>query len=245
MTVIGTIKELKRYPVKSMRGESLAECFVNYSGLTGDRIYALVNPEKKDNFPWHTAREQHELLLYKPRFLAAPATDKQYPDQQDFRVIVETPEGRSFAVDDPKFLSDLEKKAGTQFFLRFSEKGMQDARPLSLISYDSIEALGNEAGIAALDPDRFRANFYVKWNERRAFFEDTLVDRHLRIGGKLEIRIVKKDPRCKIINLDPKTAELNPAVLLNVAKHHKGCIGVYAAVIREGEVRAGDDIALI
>lgn len=244
MTIIGSINEIKRYPVKSMRGESLKEVFVNFSGLTGDRIYAFVNPEKKTNFPWHSAREQHDLLLFQPSFEQAPATDKHYPDRTEFSVTVRTPEGKSYQISDEKFLADLQLRAGCSFQLRFSEKGMHDARPLSLIGLNSIAKLGDEAGLQ-LDPARFRANFYVTWNKSDPFFEDSLIDRHLKIGEKLEIQIVKKDPRCKIINLDPSTAEHNPAVLINVAKLHKGCIGVYGAVIREGDVKSDDNIVLL
>ncbi len=248
MAKIGTIGAVMRYPVKSMRGEKLSEVFVNYSGLTGDRVYAFVNPEKKDNFPWHSARQQHDLLLYQAKFTNPLSTDKQYPSENEFKVNVTTPEGKVHAITDEEFLKDLQKKAGTSFDLRFSEKGMQDARPISLISYTSIDTLAKAVG-DSLDPLRFRANFYIKWDNslagEHAFFEDTLVDRHIRIGQKLEVRIVKKDPRCKIINLDPTTAELNPKVLLSVAKNFRGCIGVYAAVIREGDVHDGDDIELI
>ena len=245
---IGTIGAVMRYPVKSMRGEKLSEVFVNYSGLTGDRVYAFVNPEKKDNFPWHSARQQHELLLYQANFTQPISIEKHYPSMNELNVNVTTPEGDIQAITDQQFLKALKKKAVTTFDLRFSEKGMQDAHPVSLISYASIEALGN-AVATSLDPLRFRANFYLKWESalqgQHAFYEDTLIDRHIRIGQKLEIRIVKKDPRCKIINLDPKTAELNPQVLLSVAKNFRGCIGVYAAVIREGDVHDGDEIELI
>jgi uncharacterized protein YcbX len=237
-----------RYPVKSMGGEKLDEVFVNYSGLTGDRIYAFVNPEKKDNFPWHTARQQHELLLYKAGLATNISVQKQYPNNDEFRVTVTTPRGRTFFINDETMLTDLKQAAGEKFDLRFSEKGMQDSRPVSLISYSSIDELGNAVGFK-LDPLRFRANFYIQWKdslaENPAFFEDTLVDRHVKIGSKLEIRIVKKDPRCKIINLDPHTAEHNPLVLQKVAKNFRGCIGVYAAVIKEGEVHEGDSIELI
>jgi len=244
---IGNIAALMRYPVKSMGGEKLTEAFVNYSGITGDRIYAFVNPEKKDNFPWHTARQQHELLRYRAALTNNPSVQKQYPNNNELQVNVTIPTGEIFSIDDQKFLAELKFKAGTNFDLRFSEKGMHDARPLSLISLASISELSKAVGFN-LEPLRFRANFYIKWTDTLpapAFFEDTLVDRHLKIGSKLEIRIVKKDPRCKIINLDPSTAELNPLVLQTVAKNYRGCIGVYAAVIREGEVRDGDVIEVI
>ena len=43
MTVIGRIDSLWRYPVKSMRGEELAEAYVGFAGVYGDRLYAIRN----------------------------------------------------------------------------------------------------------------------------------------------------------------------------------------------------------
>jgi uncharacterized protein YcbX len=244
MTSIGTVETLMRYPVKSMRGESLDAVHVAYTGITGDRVWAFVDPDKKPSFPWHSAREQHDLLLYQPRFRAAPALDQQYPTEDRFDVDVTTPDGETFALRDPKLLDGLRRKSGRPFILRFSEKGMQDARPISIFGLGTVTGLSAEAE-RPLDPLRFRANVYVRWTDPTPFFEDTLVGRQLRIGDKLEVLIAKKDPRCVIITLDPATAEAHPEVLRTVAKNHKGCAGVYAVVVKEGVVKRGDAVELL
>ena len=41
--LIGSIKEIWRYPVKSMAGEQLNACAVGTLGLTGDRGWAIRN----------------------------------------------------------------------------------------------------------------------------------------------------------------------------------------------------------
>ena len=53
-----------------------------------------------------------------------------------------------------------------------------------------------------------------------------------------------RDPPCKMITLDPATAEANPEVIRRVTAMHEGTAGVYAAVLVEGMVRTGDSIAL-
>lgn len=247
MQTIGTLAILRRYPVKSMSGEDLDRVHVAFTGVTGDRVYAFVNDLKtaeKKNFPWHSAREQHDLLLYRPRFRAALDVNIHYPAASAFAVEVTTPSGRTTSIDDPALARELAERAGYPVTIRFSEKGMHDARPLALFSLDTLAALGKEAG-RELDSRRFRANFYVRWKSAEPFYEDTLVGRRLKIGDSLEIAIVKKDPRCIIINLDPTDAEHHPEVLKTVAKGHKGCVGVYAAVLREGVVAAGDEIQLL
>ena len=41
MKIIGTIKEIWRYPVKSMRGERLNQCVIGNKGVKGDRGWAV------------------------------------------------------------------------------------------------------------------------------------------------------------------------------------------------------------
>lgn len=245
-TAIGRLEILRRYPVKSMAGEDLPEAYVAYTGVMGDRVYAFVDDEKAkagDNFPWHSAREQADMLLFKPHFVEQPKSDVKYPQAQTFAVEVRTPSGATLKVDDPALLRELRPK-GPGATLRFSEKGMQDSRPLSLFSLDTLEALAAEAEVP-IDHRQFRANFYVRWTQQKPYFEDELVGRRVKIGDTLEAMVVKKDPRCVIINLDPETAKPRTQVLKTVAKKHAGCVGVYLATLREGVVKQGDPIVLV
>ena len=41
MKTLGTIKELWRFPVKSMQGATVPECRVTSQGLVGDRCWAM------------------------------------------------------------------------------------------------------------------------------------------------------------------------------------------------------------
>lgn len=44
-SVVGTVSEMWRYPVKSMQGERVETCAVTRRGMAGDRAYALVDVE--------------------------------------------------------------------------------------------------------------------------------------------------------------------------------------------------------
>jgi uncharacterized protein len=66
--IIGQVESVWRYPVKSMRGEAMAEIFAGFSGVYGDRLYALKRSAAPVGFPYFTGRERHETLLYRPRF---------------------------------------------------------------------------------------------------------------------------------------------------------------------------------
>jgi uncharacterized protein YcbX len=59
------------------------------------------------------------------------------------------------------------------------------------------------------------------------------------------ISILERDPRCKMITLDPDGGEPSPEVLRTVARAHEGMAGVYGAVLVEGTLRRGDPIELL
>ena len=72
MSVVGQVASLWRYPVKSMRGEEVAEAFVGFSGIYGDRLYAFKSTACEKGFPYLTGREQAKILLYRPVFRTPP-----------------------------------------------------------------------------------------------------------------------------------------------------------------------------
>ena len=107
-----------------------------------------------------------------------------------------------------------------------------------------MRQLSDEVGVA-LDKRRFRANVYVDLASAIGFAENEWAGRRLRIGAKAELMVLERDPRCKMITLDPETAEPNPEVMRRVARDHDGTAGVYAAVLVEGVMHAGDEITLL
>jgi MOSC domain-containing protein len=68
MGTVGHVESLWRYPVKSMRGQEIAEAFLGFAGVYGDRLYAFRDGAAQKGFPFLTAREQERMLLYQPRF---------------------------------------------------------------------------------------------------------------------------------------------------------------------------------
>jgi MOSC domain-containing protein len=237
---IGTLSRLRRYPVKSMAGEDVEAARVTHAGIVGDRVYAFVDAQGPADFPWMTSRKGRDMILFRPRFLAATPVEGGI-FSADYSAEVTTPEGEKVRVDDPEFTRFLEKRYGRALALRHSERSMTDMYPVSVFGLATVRALSEETGLS-LNPLRFRANFYVQWNNDEPFFEDSLVGRELRIGENVAIHIVEKDPRCVMITLDPETATPAPVVLEKVARGHAGCAGVYGAVLREGIVRANDAV---
>jgi len=241
---VGQLNILRRYPVKSMAGEDLDEARVSFAGVVGDRVFAFIDNGNRSNFPWMTGRQGHELILFRPRFLDPPPITEENPDAERYATEVTTPEGEKFSMGDPRFTEYVEKRFGRSLRLRFSERSQTDARPISVFGLATVRALSEETGIN-LDPRRFRANFYVRWDNDRPFYEDELIGRELQIGDTVTLQLVKKDERCVMITLDPDTAAVAPQVLQRVALRHEGCAGVYGVVLREGIARIHNPAYLI
>ncbi len=257
---VGRIESIWRYPVKGMRGEELPHVYAGFSGLMGDRIYGVIAADGDPAFPWHTGRDHEEFVLYKARYRSgedlllpqnldafeglAPGIRPLDPADEAFKVEVETPEGKTFDIDSDAFLEDLQKTSERSLRVHFSHKGQHDCRPLSLFSLSAAAQLGEEVGMA-VDKRRFRANFYVEWEDQSdPYFEFSLVGKTLKIGERLEVAVIERDPRCKMITLDPDTAEESPKLLQHVSRNHGGDAGVFAAVLQEGRVKQGDSIFL-
>jgi uncharacterized protein YcbX len=125
-----------------------------------------------------------------------------------------------------------------------SQRAMTDCRPVSIFSLQSAQQLAEETG-TQVDKRRFRANVYVDLTASKGFAENELVGRSVRIGSKVIITILERDPRCVIITLDPDTGEQAPAILKKVAQAHDGMAGVYGAVMVEGMLHKGDSVEVI
>ena len=262
MTVVGRVASLWRYPVKSLRGEQLQQAFAGFPGVYGDRVYAFRSSLSPKGFPYFTGRDQGQMLAYRAAFrhgdrMAAPPNLAEaealgpgitplYADLADLIVDVETPTGEVLPIDDPRLLDLLRDGArdGHELSLLRSERALTDCRPFSLISMQTARQLSDELGVE-LGTERFRANVYVDVSSAAGFGENAWVGHRVRLGAKAEIAITDRDPRCKMITLDPDTGRANPEVMRRVAKDHGGTAGVYGAVVVEGVIREGDEVALV
>jgi MOSC domain-containing protein len=260
--IVGKVESLWRYPVKSMRGEELDELFAGFAGVYGDRLFAFESSANTKGFPFFTGRDQRQMIRYRARFrnpekAARPVNlseaEKLSPNinpisagASELMIDVETPNGKTFAIDDPALIDHLRERIDEKHTLTLlrSDKAMTDCRPVSIFSLQTAKQLGQETGVE-VDKRRFRANVYLDLTSSEGFAEDAFVSRSLRIGSKAIVAVLQRDGRCMMVTLDPDTAEKTPAVLKAVAQAHEGMAGVYGAVLAEGMIRKGDPVELL
>jgi uncharacterized protein YcbX len=99
-----------------------------------------------------------------------------------------------------------------------------------------------------LDVLRFRPNIIIESGGVEPFAEDEWVGKTLRFGADDNgpvVSITMRDLRCVMINLDPETAEADSSVMKAALRLNANHAGVYATVIRSGELRLDQKVYLV
>ena len=103
MERIGTVREIWRYPVKSMGGESLSHCNAGVKGISGDRGWALRDEVAGEV---RGAKKLPQLLLCQARYLAEPVGDDVPPAE------LTLPDGARLRSDDSATSARLSELLG-------------------------------------------------------------------------------------------------------------------------------------
>ena len=236
MTTGMRVRELWRYPVKSLQGEQLSSADVGALGIPGDRGWALFDVATGYGL---TARRVPDLLFAAARTRA------------DGGVEIVLPDGRVTA--DDGVLSDW---LGCGVALRPATE-----RPPS---YESPDDNLDEAGgwhpwegaggafhdepsarislvstgsIGSWDRRRFRANVLLD-----GAGEDDVVGSRVRLGGAL-LDVHVRIPRCVMVTRPQADGvEKDTSVLRTLHRERDGLLAVGALVVGPGTVAVGDDL---
>ena len=113
---------------------------------------------------------------------------------------------------------------------------------VSLIGLGSLAAL-EAAADAPRDKRRFRANIYIEDIEPWAEF--AWVGRHISVGATV-LEVQALIDRCAATSVNPDTAERDANPVKELQQHFGHVdLGVFAKVVRGGEIKPGDEIALM
>lgn len=103
MRVVGHIKQLWRFPVKSMGGGRLAQCLVTEQGVVGDRCWAMRD-EARQEVQW--GKMYPQLMLCSARYRHEPQPGEIAP------VDITFPDGETLGSDDPRVHEKLTALCG-------------------------------------------------------------------------------------------------------------------------------------
>jgi uncharacterized protein YcbX len=237
---VGRVRELFRYPVKSMAPVAIESTLLGWHGFNGDRRFAFRRTTDNNGFPWLTASRLPSLLLYQPFGHDANATE---PSPTHVR----TPEGVDFELRGEELRADIAHRFGSDVELMKLNHGIFDAASISVITLATILGIERGAG-TKLDIRRFRPNIVLETHESQPFNEDNWIGGTLIFGESESgavVNVTIRDERCMMINLDPDTAKQEPAVMKAVVRMNQNNAGVYGTVVREGTISVGQRVKLI
>jgi uncharacterized protein YcbX len=240
MIHLGHVREIVRYPVKSMAGIATESAMLGWHGLEGDRRFAFRRLEDDGGFPWLSASRLPKLILYQP-LGCHESSDGLLPTH------VRTPSGRMLELRSDELKTEVAARFGHEVELMNFKHGIFDEAAVSVISLATIAGIGREAGLD-LDRRRFRANIILETERSEPFHEDEWIGGMLVFGegdSQPAVSVTMCDLRCVMINLDPETAAKDARVMKTVTRLNGNNAGVYATVVRTGEVRAGDRVSLV
>jgi MOSC domain-containing protein len=235
---IGQIKWIFRYPVKSMAGVRLDRAGLGWHGLNGDRRFAVRRLADQSSFPWLTASRLPQLLLYKP--IGEANVNPDLPTH------VRTPGGAELELNGEDLRNEISRLHGSPVQLMQLKHGIFDEAAVSLINVATIREVERESE-RGLDVMRFRPNIVIE-SEGEPFAEDQWVGKTLRFGtddNGPAVNITMRDLRCVIINLDPETAAADSSVMKAALRLNANHAGVYATVIRSGELKIEQKVYLV
>jgi uncharacterized protein len=232
---VGTVRAIGLYPVKSMQGQFVDSAKLGFAGLAHDREYAFLREEDTTGLPWLSARRCPRLLGHAARV--------ENLGERHAAVVVRTPHGDEFDIREGRLVAELADMAGEPLRLVQLWRRAYDSAgaEVSVITTQSIQAISDIAR-RPLEAARFRANVVVEAAADAPFREDKWVGSSVAVGDGSDparLRITRKDPRCRIVSLDPHTGDEDARIHKIIVGTRKNNLGTYATVERTGTVALG------
>jgi MOSC domain-containing protein len=245
---VGSIGELWRYPVKSMRGEQLTAASLDARGLHGDRAYALVNPETSKVGSAKHPRLWGRLLACHAEGTGPRDVRITLPDGQVVQAGTKEADAALSAFlghpvglrDEPPAVPEIER-----YWPEVEGMDLRDtvtsgpigggAPPGTFFDFAPVHLLTTAAlaWLRALCPDgsvavqRFRPNLVIETPTGEAgCVADGWVGRTLQIGQQVRLHVLSPTPRCVVPTLPqgtPTQGELpqQTEILRTIAAHHR------------------------
>ena len=268
-TVIGSVRSLWRYPVKSMLGEELDTAEVTERGLLGDRAYALVDASDGKVASAKQPRKWAPLVTFQASYDHSPRLGEPLP-----HVRITLPDGTTVSHDAPDCHARLSRACGREVTLQAAslntatvelywpdveglvlretirdfnlpEHTFFDLAPLHLLTTATLGRLGDLYPQGQFAVQRFRPNIVIEpTTDTRDFLENAWVDRTLAIGATVRLHITGGCYRCVMTTLPQADLPHDVTILRTIAQHNEAHAGVYATMLRGGTIRCSDEVRI-
>jgi MOSC domain-containing protein len=239
---IGTVAEIWRYPVQSMRGEALEATDIVASGVVGDRRYGAVDPEAGMVVSSAQGRRKwRDIVTLAARYLDAPASRNAAP-----LVEILLRDGSTLRSDQRDIDERLAAALGAAVHL--ADKSAEEKRseyshsPLHLLTTASLRQFAQHHPEGRFAPARFRPNIVIDTGDKTGFLEQGWIERRFAIGDGVEIAISEHCKRCVMTTLPQGDLPMDPAILHTATAYNDTRAGVYATVVRPGAIKVGDPV---
>ena len=222
------VHEIRRYPVKSMAGESLTTVEIDARGLVGDRWYAVVDGDGRLSSGKNSTRFRRRDAVFD---FASRTTDEG--------VLVAGP-GGEWSAGDPALDLALADAMGDP--VRVLAEGVTphyDDGQVSLVGTASLDWCREHLDVDA-DRRRIRPNLVVDTSE--PFVEETWSG-SLTIGGA-RLTVDRRIERCRMIDIAQEGLGREGGWLKALTETRDMSLGIYLDVARPGTLRVGDEVLL-
>jgi hypothetical protein len=227
------VKQLWRYPVKSMLGEACASLRVDARGVEGDRLYAVHDAEGKFGSGKNTRRLRRIDGLFGLRATSV-----------DGIPAVHFPDGRTISAGDAGIHAALSAALGlTVTLARETQVPHFDSSAIHILTTASLAWLKRALPGVRADERRFRPNLLLD-AAGSGPLEQQWIGRTLQVGERLKLRITQPTERCRMVTLGQGELPEDVRVLREIAQQLEAHFGVYAEVLVPGEARVGDPVLL-
>jgi len=279
--VLGTVAGLRRYPVKSMLGEDVDAGEVTFTGLSGDRRLAVVSRATGKIASAKFPRLWRDLLTMavasaddraadgavritlpegKTVWSSDADVDSVLSDLLDEPVTLTATPVPGAALDRAVPEAVLRDGVDAPVPAELMEIGgggppgtFVDFAPLHLLTTSTLDRIAELSPHGRADLERYRPNVLIQ-TTAAGFIENDWLERILRVGDEIVLRVIARTPRCAVPTLAHGALPRDPDALRVLARHNRvepldsldpePCAGVYAEVLRPGRIRTGDPVRL-
>jgi uncharacterized protein len=280
VSVLGTVTRLRRYPVKSMLGQDVDASEVTFTGLAGDRRLAVVSRITGKIASAKLPRLWRGLLMLSAAAeepgcdelvrITLPGGATIRSSDADVDAVLSGLLGEPVTLTATPLPGAVLDRAEPEAVLRDGvdaevpaepiEIGgggppgtFADFAPLHLLTTSTLGRIAELSRRGRADLERYRPNIVIR-TAAPGFAENDWLERNLRIGEELVLRVIARTPRCAVPTLAHGALSRDTDALRVLARHNQvepvdsadpePCAGVYAAVLRPGRVRIGDPVRL-